>query len=147
MLEWSTNLYSFPRPGVFSAKTIKAIGKLGYLVTLIHLNRKFTIHSPGVLDDLSEVIPQIINCCCSVAKPCLTLCSPMECSTLGFSVLHYLPKFAQIHVHWVGDSIQPSHDLLPSSPPALNLSQHHGLFQWIGCLHQVAKILKLQLQH
>ena len=55
----------------------------------------------------------------------------MDCSTPGFPVLHYLPKFAQTHVHWVGDAIQPSHPLLPPSP-ALNLSQHQGLFQWVG---------------
>ena len=38
---------------------------------------------------------------CSVAKLCLSLCNPMDGSTLGFPVLHYLPGFAQIHVHWV----------------------------------------------
>ena len=37
--------------------------------------------------------------------------------------------------------------LSPPSPPALNLSQHQGLFQWVGSLHQVAKGLELQLQH
>ena len=45
-------------------------------------------------------------------------------STPGFPVLHYLPGFAQTHVHWVGDAIQPPHPLLPSFPPALNLSQY-----------------------
>ena len=51
---------------------------------------------------------------------CLTLCNPMECSIPGFSVLHYLPEFAQTHVHWVHGVIQPSHRR--SSPsPALNL--------------------------
>ena len=45
---------------------------------------------------------------------------------------HYLPEFTQTHVHWVGDTIQPSHPLLPPSPPALNLSQHQGLFQWVS---------------
>ena len=45
------------------------------------------------------------------------------------------------------DAIQPSHPLLPPSPPALNLSQHQGLFQWVSSSHQVAKVLKLQLQH
>ena len=69
-----------------------------------------------------------ICCCCSVAKSCLTLCDPMDCSTPGFPVLHYLPEFTQTHVHWVGDAIQPSHPLLLPSP-ALNLSQHQGLFQ------------------
>ena len=56
---------------------------------------------------------------------------PMDCSTPGFPVLHHLLEFAQTHVHWVSDAIQPSHPLLPPSPPALNLSQHQGLFQWV----------------
>ena len=47
----------------------------------------------------------------------------------GVLVLHYLPEFAQTHIHWIDDSIQPSHPLLPPSPPALNLSQYHGHFQ------------------
>ena len=68
------------------------------------------------------------------------------CSMPGSSILHYLPEFAQTHVHWVSDAIQPSHLLSPSSPTALNLSQHQGLFQWISCLHQVTKLLELQLQ-
>ena len=59
---------------------------------------------------------------CSVAKSCLMLCHPMNCSTPGFPVLHCLPEFAQTHVHEVCDAIKPSHPLLPSSPLALNLS-------------------------
>ena len=55
----------------------------------------------------------------------------MDCSTPGFSVLHYLLEFAQTHVHWVDDAIQPSHPLSSPSPLALNLSQHQGLFQEI----------------
>ena len=55
---------------------------------------------------------------------CLILCDSMDYSTPGFSV-HSLPKFAQIHVHWVSDDIQPSHPLLPP-PPALNLYQHQS---------------------
>ena len=67
--------------------------------------------------------------CCSVAKSCLTLCDPMDCSMTGFSVLHYFPEFDQTHVHLLklSDAIQPSHPLSPSS--AFNLSQHQGLFQ------------------
>ena len=76
---------------------------------------------------------------------CVQLCNPLDCSTPGFPVLHYLPEFAQTHVHWVGDAIQPSHPLLSSSPFGFNLSQHQGLFQWVGSLHQVAKVLELQL--
>ena len=48
------------------------------------------------------------SCCCWVAQLCLTLCSPRDYSTSGFSFLHYLLEFAQTHVHWVGDAIQPS---------------------------------------
>ena len=58
------------------------------------------------------------------------LCDPTDCSTLGFPVHHQLLEFAQTHVHWVGDAVQPSHPLSPS-PPALNLSKHQGLFQWV----------------
>ena len=60
-----------------------------------------------------------------------------------FPVLHYLLEFAQSHVLQVGDAIQPSHPLSPCSPPALNLSQHHCLFQSVGSSHPVAKVLEL----
>ena len=83
---------------------------------------------------------------CSVAKLCQTLCNSMNCSMPGFRVLHYLPEFFQTHVHWVGDAIQPSHSLSPPSPPVLNLSQHQSLLQ-DASLHQVTKVLELQLQH
>ena len=67
-------------------------------------------------------------CCCSASKSCLTICDPMNCSTPGFPVLHYLLEFAQTHVHWVSDAIWPSHPLFPPSPPVFNLSQHQGVF-------------------
>ena len=63
----------------------------------------------------------------------------VDCSTPGFPVLHCLPEFAQTHVHWVSDTIQAPNPLWPSFPPALNLSQVQGLFQWVDSLHQVAK--------
>ena len=66
-------------------------------------------------------------CYFSVAQSCPALCDPTDCSTPSFPVLHHLPEFAQTHVHGVGDAIQPSLPLSPS-PPALNLSQHQGLF-------------------
>ena len=83
----------------------------------------------------------------SVAQLCLTLWDPMDRSTPGLPVHHQLPDFTQTHVHWIGEAIQPSHLLLSPFPPSFNLSQHHGLFQWVSSLHQVAKILELQLQH
>ena len=55
-------------------------------------------------------------------------CNPMDWSMPGFPIHHQLPEFMQTHVHWVGDNIQPSHPLSSPSPPALNLSQHQGLF-------------------
>ena len=54
--------------------------------------------------------------CCSVTMSYPTLCDPMDCSTLGFPVPHHLPEFAQVHVHWIGEAIQPSHHLLPPFP-------------------------------
>ena len=88
-----------------------------------------------------SVYPGLLHCCCccSLTRLCPTLCDPVDCSTRGFPVLPYLPEFAQTHVHRVGDAIQPSHPLSPPSPPAFNLSQHQGLFQWVGSSHQVAK--------
>ena len=76
-----------------------------------------------------------------------TLCDTMDCRTPGFPVHHQLPELTQTHVHRVGDAIQPSHPLLSTSPPAFNLSQHQGLFQWVSSSHQVAKVLAFQLQH
>ena len=85
--------------------------------------------------------------CCSVAKTRPTLWDHMNCSMPGFPVLHCLLEFAQTHLHWVSDAFQPSHPLSSPSPPVLNPSQHHGLFQSVGSLHQVAKVLEPQLQH
>ena len=71
----------------------------------------------------------------------------MDCSTPDIPVHHQLLELAQIHVHRVGDALQPSHPLLSPPPPAFNLSQHQGLFQGVSSLHQVAKVLEFQRQH
>ena len=83
----------------------------------------------------------------SVTQSCLTLCNPMNRSTPGLPVHHELPKFTQTHVHWVSDTIQPSHPLSSPSPPAPSPSQHQSLFQWVNSSHEVAKVLEFQLQH
>ena len=87
----------------------------------------------------------------SVAQSCLTLCSPIDCSTPSFAVHHQLPELAQTPVinsyQRVGEAIQPSHPLLSPSPPAFNLSQHQGLFQRVSSSHQVTRVLEFQLQH
>ena len=65
----------------------------------------------------------------SVAQLCLILCDPVNRSTPGLPIHHQLPESTQTHVHRVDDAIQPSHPVSSPSPPALNLSQHQGLFQ------------------
>ena len=73
----------------------------------------------------------------SVAQSCPTLCNPMNYSRPGFPVLHYLPEFAQIHVQWVSDAIQPSHPasllLLPSVVPSSRVSELPLHIKWSKC--------------
>lgn len=83
--------------------------------------------------------------CVLVAQSRPAFCDPMYCSTAGFSVLHHLPQLAQTPVYWAGDAIQPSHPLLSSSSPAFYISKHLGPFQWVGSLHQMAKVLELPI--
>ena len=89
----------------------------------------------------------LMGCCrCSVPQSCLTLWDPMDCSMSGFPVFHSLSEFVQTPVCWVSDAIKPSPPLLPTSPPAPNLSQHQSLSQWVSSLYQVAKVLELQFR-
>ena len=82
----------------------------------------------------------------SVVQSCPTLCDPMDCGMPGLPVHHQLLDFTETQVHWVGDAIQPSHLLSSLSQPAFHLSRHQGLFKWVSSSHQVAKVLKFQLQ-
>ena len=85
----------------------------------------------GLLEDSERLLKSRPHyCCCSVTQSYLTLYDSIECSTPGLSVPHHFPKFSQVHIHRIGDATQPSHPLTPSSPSALNFSQHQGLFQW-----------------
>ena len=83
----------------------------------------------------------------SSRQSCLTLCNPRDSLMPGLPVHYQLPEFTQTHVHYVGDASQPSHPLMCPSPPALNLSQHQGLFKWVSSLHQVDKVLEFHIQH
>ena len=85
-------------------------------------------------------------CCFSISKSYPTLGELMDYSTPGSSVF-IISEFAQTHVHWVGDAIQPSNPLPTPSPFAFSLSQHQYIFQWVSSLHQVAKVWVFQLQH
>jgi len=71
-------------------------------------------------------------CCCSVPKSCLTLCDPMT-AVHQASLSLPSPRVCQVHAHCIGEAIQLSHPLMPSSP-ALILYQHQGLFQWVICI-------------
>ena len=82
----------------------------------VTLNGNFLIHPPSVQFS-------------SVVQSCPTLCDPMNRSMPGLPVHHHLPEFTQIHIHQVGDAIQPSHLLSSPFPPAPNPSQHQSLFQ------------------
>ena len=111
------------------------------------------LHQPGqgsnlnIYQRMNEYIVQWNIQFSSVAQSCPTLCDPMNRSTPVLPVHHQLPESTQTHAHRVGDAIQPSHPLLSPSPPAINLSQHQGVFQWVNSLHEVAKVLEFQLQH
>ena len=83
----------------------------------------------------------------SVSQSYPTLWNPMYSSMPDFPVHHQLLEPTQTHVHNISDAIQPYHPQLSPSPPTINLSQHQGLFQWVGSSHQVAKVLEFQLQH
>ena len=88
---------------------------------------------------------EILSSVSSVTQSCPALCDPMNHSTPGLPVHHQLPESTRTHVHWVDDAIQLPHPLSSPSPPALNPFQHQGLFQWVSSLHQVAKVLEVQL--
>ena len=81
--------------------------------------------------ELSRVFHSVAICTqfSSVTQLCPALYDPMNHSTPGLPVHHQLLESTQTHVHWVGDTIQPSHPLSSPFPPALNLSQHPGSFQ------------------
>ena len=86
--------------------------------------------------------PSSYCCCfCSVAKSYLIFATPWTAARQAPLSL----EFAETHVHWVCDAIQPSHPLSSPSLPAFSISQHQGLFQWVCCLHQVAEVLELPM--
>ena len=98
------------------------------------------------ITEKNELFP-LLPCCCSVTQSCPTLCDPMDCSTPGFPILHYLQSLLKLMSIESKMTSNILHPLSPPSPPDLSLSQHQGLFQWVGSLHHVARVLELQLQH
>ena len=152
ILVWEPQWHPFqvPSQGVLPSGSL--LVRQSLYVSLVHV----CFYSPGRIDQLLFHIgkvgifsyhPTSSVQFSSVAQSCPTLCDLMNCSTPGLPVHHQLPEFTQIHVHRVGDAIQPSHPLSSPSPPAPSPSQRQGLFQWVNSSHQVAKVLEFQLQH
>ena len=133
-LDWSLSDFAHSCLHIFSY----AILPFWYALSIV-----FCLFKPGHCSRLNWILLSFS----SVIQLCLTLCNPMDCSTLGLPVHHQLSDFTQTHVHWVSDAIQPSHPLSSPSPPAFNISQHQGLFKWVSSSYQVAKVLEFQLQH
>ena len=73
----------------------------------------------------------------SVIQFCLTLCNRKDCSTPGFPVYHQLPEFTQTHVYWVGDSIQPSHSVIPFSS-----TNHAWVHNWLVMTSWVSVVVR-----
>ena len=96
----------------------------------VHLSWAYrsTNFHPQTNETISQIREQKV-CCCSVAKLCLTLCNPMDCSTPDFPIFHYLLELTQTHVHWVSDAIQPSHPLLllPSIFPSIRVFSNESV--------------------
>ena len=134
-------LYWWCRDGLEAARLSEWIRPLGHRDAPLRSDEVYELFKRSNQNDMTASWVS----CCLVTKSCLTLCDPMDCSTPGFPVLPSLLEFPQSHVRRVGDAIQPSHSLSSPSPPAFNLSQHQGLFQWVSSSHQVAKGLELQL--
>ena len=116
------------RPGVLIHGVTKSRTRLSDWTELKQLGSSRADLSPPLhLQDLLDDSTLSVSCCCClVTRSCLTLCNLMDCSTLGFPVLHHHPEFVQIHGHWIDDAIQPSYPLLTPSPPVFSLSQHQS---------------------
>ena len=92
----------------------------------------------------SQKNSQWFLCCyCSVTQLCLSFCDPMDCSTPGLPVPHHLPEFSQVHVHCIGDAIQPSHSLMPSSPsvPIIYCSNINATLEIIYTMVNITKLI------
>ena len=88
--------------------------------------------------ELGHFSPSQAQFSCSILFDCL---QPHELQHARLPCTSPTPRDCSTHVHWVRDAIQPSHPLSSPSPPAFNLSQHQGLFQWVSSSLQVAQVL------
>ena len=108
-------------PSPLSGKRAVHQSALSFTLLCVHAS-KYPFFPLTSVFHLPSQTAFFLSACCSFAESCPSLWDLMGCSTPGFPVLHHLLEFAQTHVCWVDDAIQPSHPLLPSSPLALSLS-------------------------
>ena len=132
-----------PQTGV----STRGSGGTGPCASSLTLPLRATRPLPGVWgpgDHVGAFLPLVVSSVQSIT--CVPTLRPHALQHARLPCPSPTPRAYPTHVHWVGDVIQPSH-LSSPSPPALNLPQHQGLFRWVCSLHQVAKVLELQLQH
>ena len=157
--EWDDIIYHCPTAETFESKTGAGKNNWWDVVSVnqdcpgkARMEGKLTLERSKAL----ELGPMSLDLCPSSISLCSVQFSPsvVSDSLQPHGLWHArppcpspTPEFTQTHVHWVSDTIQPSHPLSSPSPPALNLSQHQGLFKWVSPSHQVAKVLEFQLQH
>ena len=127
---------------VFQSCFLLAIVKFSFPISFVFLIGPYFL---PLSTRIFTKLPQFYSSVQSLSH--VQLCNPMNHSMQGLPIHHQLPEFTHTHVHWIGDAIQPSHPLSSPSPPALSLSQHQGLFQWVSSSHQMAIVLEFQLQH
>ena len=100
---------------VYSASSFPAL-KL-FVLRLSNLQRRLVVykrlHIHYIIDINNNFVRWILLSL--VTQPCPTICNLMECRTPGVPVHHKLPEFTQIHVHRVGDIIQPASSVIPFS--------------------------------
>ena len=102
---------------------MKQLSKIRSQTVWIQILRVLVLYN--LLHHLLTQFPHLLKeTCCSVCSVMSDSLWPRELQHAGLPFLHNLPEFAQTHVHWVTDAIQPFHPLPAPSPPALNLSQH-----------------------
>ena len=151
MAEWHFIVYMYH---IFFHSSVN--GHFHVLAVVNNADMNIGVHVSFWVIVLPEYIQGVIlldYCCCLVAKSYQTICDPMNCSMPGFLVLHYLPEFALIHVHWVSDAIQPSHLLSPASPLALKSLPGAGSFpmKWLFAsggqsIGALASVLPMNIQ-
>ena len=120
-----------------SSAVLIEVVRAGILVFFLNLQERLSAFYHGVWCQHVAAVVQAFSRVWLFATPCTT----KRQASVSFTISQSLLKLMSIEL------MMPSQPLLPTPPPALSLSQDQGLFQQLGSLHQVAKVLELQLQH